>query len=44
MRLHDEQAWDHLTKMTMEIFRHREDDMKRQMEAYKKMLEEQANK
>ena len=41
MRLHDEASWDHITKMTMMIFQHREDETKRQMEAYKKLLEEQ---
>ena len=44
LRSHQEEQWVHLNKMTLEIFRHYEDDAVKKMEVYKKTLEEQAAK
>ena len=44
LRAHEAEKWDHVNKMTVEIFRKCEADMKGRMEAYKKMLEEAAQK
>ena len=44
LRMHDDQAWNHLNNMTLAIFQKKEDKIRNKMEAYEKMLEEQANK
>ena len=44
LRMHSSAEWDHLNKMTLNIFMHKEQDMNNRMEAYKKMIEDQANK
>ena len=44
LRMHNDQAWEHLNKMTLNIFAHKEQDIAGRMEAYKKMIEDQANK
>ena len=44
LRIHQAEAWHHLNSMTLAIFNAQEDDIKKKMESYKKMLEEQAAK
>ena len=42
LRMHQEQMWHHLNAMTLAIFQAEELDVEKRMEAYEKMLEEQA--
>ena len=42
LRIHNVDSWDHMNKMTLAIFVAKEDEMKRQMEAFAKMQEEQS--
>ena len=42
LRMYQEKPWDHLNGMTIEIFRHYEDEMEKKMVNYQKHLEEQA--
>ena len=44
LRMHDDQAWNHLNNMTLAIFQKKEDAIRSKMEAYEKMQEELANK
>lgn len=44
LRNHNAESWAHINKMTVEIFKKSELDMKARMEGYKKMLEEAAQK
>ena len=44
LRVHQAEAWHHLNSMTIAIFNSQEDDIKKKMEQYEKMLEEQAAK
>lgn len=40
LRMHAEDAWNHLNAQTLQIFKYAEDETVKKMEAYAKMLEE----
>ena len=42
LRMHQDEMWRHLNAMTLAIFQAEENDVEKRMEAYNKMLEEQA--